>query len=733
MQAPVDSSGRGPARRPLRLAAGAVLVLVCGAAGPSPEAPRLSGFSAAAAARQLEAERIIQAAPTPERISAHLLYLTEEPHQTGTPRNMELADYVRDRFRDYGLQEVRFHDSPALMTYGRSASLEIVEPQPLRLKLTEDPLPADKDSYLYADPSQVPFHGYAADGDVTAEVVYANAGSPEDFARLKELGIGVAGKIVLMRYSEPYSYRGYKVYLAETNGAAGAIIYSDPKDDGYGRGETYPQGPWGPASHIQWGAIVYDWLGPLPLTMHWSQRSDGAWEEGPERHRQLARIPSLPLSYEAASEILSRLGGPAAPAGWQGGLPFSYHVGPGPVKVRLRVDNEERIGTMRSVIGIIPGAEEPEKWVVVGNHRDAWIYGAVDPSSGTSAMLEMARALGQAVKAGHRPRRTIVFANWDGEEQLLGGSIAWAVDHGSKLVADGVAYVNVDSAASGNEFEGGAVPAFARFLKEVAGSVSDPAGGTVLDTWARRSKDGQPEVKKIVGATDYTAFLGHLGMSCIDMSFGGPYGVYHSQYDNYAWLSRVGDPGLLYTTTMARLWGVLTWRLANAELLPLRYSEYARAAVAHVTEIEKKAARTRVLRLVEAREAAGRWEEAAAALEKQADDRLSTPAGIPPGVARQVNALLVEVERALTEPSGLKGREFFRHLIYAPQPTYREELLPRIFEAIDADRWDEIPFYEKQLVAAFDRAAGLLRRAGELVGGARAGRRDVPPAGAIGK
>jgi len=219
-----------------------------------------------------------------------------------------------------------------------------------------------------------------------------------------ELGIDVSGKIVLMRYSEPYSYRGYKVYFAESRGAVGAIIYSDPEDDGYGRGETYPHGPWGPPSHIQWGAIVYDWFGSTPFTFHWKKQRGGRWVESGERDRRLPKIPSIPMSHEAAAEILSRLGGPGVPPAWQGGLPFAYHVGPGPVRVHLRVDNDEHIGTMRNVIGRVRGAEQPERWVVIGNHRDAWIYGAYDPSSGTAALLEVARAFGAALEAGHRPK-----------------------------------------------------------------------------------------------------------------------------------------------------------------------------------------------------------------------------------------------------------------------------------------------------------------------------------------
>jgi N-acetylated-alpha-linked acidic dipeptidase len=662
------------------------------------------GFFPENASKQLEAERFLLSIPTPESFGAHLLYLTEEPHPAGSERNMELADYVRDRFLEYGLEEVHFHDTPALYSYGRDASVDILEPVELSLKLKEDSHPDDKDSFLYSDPGVVPYHEYSASGEVEAEVVYANGGSPEDFAKLSEMGVDPRGKIVLMRYSNPYSYRGYKVHLAETRGAAAAIVYSDPADDGYARGETYPLGPWGPPSHIQWGSIVYDWLGygTTPFTFHWKENSDGSWVEGPERDRQLARIPSLPMSHEDASEILSRLAGPAVPREWQGALPFTYHVGPGPAKLRLRVKNEDRIGLMRNVIGKLTGSEEPEKWIVLGNHRDAWSHGAVDPSSGTAALLENARALGAAVKQGYRPRRTIVFANWDAEEDLLGGSTSWAVEFRDKLRRDGVLYVNLDSASSGPDFNGGATPALSDYLRDVSRYVPHPSAPTFYDAWLSRTPSSVPEVGTIVGATDYTAFQENVGMSVIDLSSNGPYGVYHSQYDNYFWLSRIGDPGFLQNAALSRFLAVLLYRSANVDLLPMRYSEYASAVLGHLDEVEKKAAPAREIRLSAARDAARRWREKALAVEAGMWER-----PLSREKASRVNALLMEVERALTEERGLKSRPFFKHLIYAPQPTYRDEVLPRIWEAIDAGAWDEIAVYERELVAAFERAGSL--------------------------
>jgi N-acetylated-alpha-linked acidic dipeptidase len=654
-------------------------------------------------------EAILRAQPNPDSYAKHLLYLTAKPHQTGTARDMELAKYVRDRFIEYGLEDVTYHDSPALMTYGHRASLEIVAPDRVKLRLAEDAYSQDKDAGLYADPTIVPFHGYAPSGNVTAEVVYANGGSPEDFATLDKLGIKVAGRIVIMRYSEPYSYRGYKLYLAEQHGALGAIIYSDPEDDGALRGAVYPDGPWGPATHIQWGAVIYDWLGPgEPFTFHWSQKRDGSWAEGARRDKQLPKIPSLPLGPDNAAAILGRLQGPGVPDGWQGGLPFAYHLGPGPVRVHLRTVNDERVGTLRNVLGMVRGDTDPARMVILGNHRDAWLYGAVDPSSGTAALLEAARAVGALKKKGIRPHRSILFASWDGEEQLLGGSTRFAVDRRDELLTSAVAYINVDSAVSGRDLEVGATPALANFMRDVAKAVPDPATGKPLHAaWAQRSKDGVAPVGTIVGATDYTAFQEHLGIACIDMAFDGPYGVYHSMYDDFFWMSRFGDPGFLYGPAMARLMGIASWRLATAPLLPVRYTAYARAVVGHIAAVEARAPADTPLSLAAARTAARRWEEAAALYETAAAATVPLDAA----AARRTNEFLIQVERALTDKEGLDGRPFFKHLIYAPQPTYREELLPRLWEAMDRGDSASLPRHERELVSAFDRAAALMEKA----------------------
>jgi N-acetylated-alpha-linked acidic dipeptidase len=657
-----------------------------------------------------DVESILTSVPSADSYGKHLLHLTEEPHMAGTPRNRELAEYVRDRFREYGFDEVNYHEFPALVSFGKYARLSMRKPAERSFNLGEDPYPADKDSNLYADPANVAFHGYAPSGKVRAEVVYANGGSPEDFQLLDRMGIDLKGKIVLMRYSNPYSYRGYKVYEAERRGAAGAIIYSDPAEDGSRQGPVYPKGPWGPDSHIQWGAILYDWLGQgEPFTFHWKQQPDGRWAEGPVRDKQLPKIPSMPLNERNAAAILAALGGPEAPKDWQGGLPITYHIGPGPVTLDMDVQNEERVEPLRSVIGVIRGREEPEKLVILGNHLDAWIYGAVDPSSGTAALLETARALGEAVKQGHRPRRTIVFTVWDAEEPLLGGSTQWALDNAGNLRRNAVAYVNVDTGVTGGDFVGGATPALADFLRSVTKAVKDPlADRPLLAAWSARYPGGVPEVETIVGATDYTAFQEYLGISCIDMYFDGPYGVYHSMYDDYFRQSTIVDPGFRIGTGLSRLWGVLAWRLAEAQVLPMRYSAYARAAIGYIEAAEQHAGTAKPLRLAAARAAAARWEAAATGFERRLT--FESPS---PEAARAVNEQLIAVERALVEDTGQRGRPFIRHLLVAPQPSYRSAYLPRIWDAIDRDDRAAIPGYEQEIVAAFDHAAAILKSATE--------------------
>ncbi len=510
-----------------------LIALILPIRGESKE-ERIKGFTGAGSTKERLLEATLKEMADPEVYEKHLRFLTEEPHIAGTERNYELALYVRDKFKEFGLEDVDLVEYQVLLSYPKDIVVEMVEPVVHKAALREEGYPVDKDT---SDSRvSIGFNAYSASGEVTAPLVYAHGGNPEDYDRLLEMGIDIKGKIALVRYSEPYSYRGFKALTAQRRGAAGLLIYSDPKEDGYGRGKVFPDGPWGPESHIQRGGIPFDFIVPGdPLTPGWAS-IPGARRLKPEESEILPKIMAVPLSYKDAHPLLENLAGPVVPPEWQGGLPIAYHIGPGPAKVHLKVEMDNPVGSIWNVVGKIKGREEPEKWVVVGNHRDAWVYGAVDPSSGTAALLGLAQNLGQLVKDGYRPKRTIVFCNWDAEENTLTGSTEWAEQYADKLKKDGVAYINVDSGASGPDFAATAVPSLGNFLLQITREVLDPAmGKTVYEAMdeRRREKDPAGETRlvdtRVGSGSDHTAFLNFVCMPVLGMGFEGPYGVYHSQ------------------------------------------------------------------------------------------------------------------------------------------------------------------------------------------------------------
>jgi N-acetylated-alpha-linked acidic dipeptidase len=687
---------------------------------PADDRPPLWGFGGEAAEKQLAAEARLAALPSPDSARRHLALLTEEPHVAGSPRNHQLAEYVRDRFQEYGLEDVEIVRYDVFLPYVSELSLRMVEPVAWEAGFKEEGHPEDKDSYDSA--VGIPYHAYSAAVDVTAPLVYAGSGNPEDYDHLDSLGIDIRGKIALVRYSVPYSYRGFKALTAERRGAAGILIYSDPADDGYVKGETYPRGPWGPESHIQRGAIAYDFMiAGDPLTPG-DASTPGARRVPKEDSPMVPRIASLPLSYKDAAPLLQNLAGPVAPRAWQGGLPFTYHLGPGPAKLHMRVVPDEAVRPIYNVVGRIRGTEEPEKLVVLGNHRDAWIYGAVDPSSGTAVQLELARTLGSLARSGVRPRRTIVFANWDAEEFSLTGSTEWGEQHAERLAAGAVAYLNVDSAASGPEFSASAVPTLNRLFLEVARDVTDPGSGKPLvEVWRSRSRrseatsgvltaEGEGPVGNRLGSgSDYTVFLNFLGIPVADLTFTGPYGVYHSIYDSFHWMSRFGDPGFRYHATMAEIWGRLAFRLAQAEILPFDYAAYAESLLEFLSDMEKKAAAGKLEVSVEpAREAVLRLSQAGARANRLID---SPPAGA--AERERVNRALMQAERLLLAPEGIPGRPWFKHLVYAPKFTYAPEVLPGIAEALDAGDAPRARQQVTRFAAAVERAAAALSSAAD--------------------
>ncbi len=689
--------------------------------------PPLTGFTPTRARAQRALEQKFLAVPDPARAELEHQTLTAEPHVAGSPADRRTAEYVLGIFREAGLQ-ADIEEFQVLLPEPVEVKLEMLAPTrfsgPTPEFVAEDP--ASK------DPRTLPgFNGYSASGDVTAELVYANYGLPADYARLRDEGISPEGKIVLVRYGG--SFRGVKAKVAEENKAAGLIIYSDPRDDGYHGGDVYPRGPWRPATGIQRGSVLYIFRYPGDPTTPDGASVPGAARIDAAQATNMTRVPVLPISYADAQKLLAPLAGPVAPREWQGGLALTYHLGPGPTKVRLRVQVKNEVKPIWNVVAKIPGTE-PDEIIVLGNHRDAWTYGGVDPNSGTVAMLEMARGLGALLADGWRPRRSIWLLSWDAEEQGLIGSTEWAEKHADELQAKAVAYLNLDSAVSGDRFEAAGVPSLKEFLREVAAATPDPRGDFVLARANERLRDElrhavvpgsvprggadtrpiserQIEPGNLGSGSDYTSFLDHLGIPSTDFGFGGDYGVYHSIFDNHRWMKNHGDPQFRYHAAAARFYGLETLRLAEADLLPFDYEAYGKEVGEYITGIRAKLAllgEKDKLDFSAAEQAAKRL--AAAGKDVREKYRWAVARGLAPDDLARVNRALVETEQAFLLPAGLPGRPWFKHAIFAPgtYTGYASVPLPGVHESIDAGDFSEAQRQLEALTAALSHAAAKL-------------------------
>ena len=563
---------------------------------PASSSPVIFGFRDATAEQATESRFL--AVPDSRLAEEHLRILTKVPHMAGTLEDKATADYVAQKFRNAGL-DTQIVEYKVWMNYPAEIKVDMTAPPgiemhgPTRERVDNDPFQDDPRVVM-------PFNGMSPSGDVEADVVYANYGTPDDFDKLEKMKVDVRGKIVLVRYGQ--NFRGVKVFVAQERGAAGVIIYSDPSDDGWRRGDKYPDGPWRPDTGVQRGSVGYMFEFPgdpttpgvasIP-TLPDSQRIS------PQQSLQMPKIPVTPLSYHDVWPVLQHLSGPDSPRDWQGALPFTYHVGPGPSKVKMHLRQDYQFRTLWDVIGRVEGREVPDEWVVAGNHRDAWVYGAVDPNSGTTAMLESVHGVGELLKAGWRPKRTLIFASWDGEEEGLIGSTEWVEQHEAQL-SNAAAYFNMDVAVSGPKFGASAVPSLKQFLRDVTKVVPSPKGGTVYEAWQKGAQPDAPSTQSPTEAigdsrrtpaaqvkgdvpvgdlgsgSDYTAFLQHLGIPSTDVSSSGPYGVYHSVFDNFAWFKKYGDPDFTYEQQMARVFGLEAVRMADADVLPYDYEEYAK-------------------------------------------------------------------------------------------------------------------------------------------------------------
>jgi len=662
------------------------------------------------------------AVPDAKLAGEELKILTAEPHLAATLEDRKTAEYVAGKFRADGFAteivpyRVLLNQPKVVRVEAYDETGHLLMTGPTREHVAGDAA-AD-------DPRVVmPFSGSSGSGDVTGEVVYANYGRLEDFNELAARNIDLHGKIVICRYG--MNFRGVKVYLAEQRGAAGVLIYSDPQDDGYSKGAPWPKGPWRPETGVQRGSVQYLFKYPgdpetpgVASTPDLPDSARVAHPDGPggsEPH-----IISIPLSAHDAAPILEALKGQSALDSWQGALPFRYHVGPGGVKIHLVSEQDYQRRIIWDVIGKIAGSQDPDAWVIVGNHRDAWVYGAVDPSSGTATMLEAAHGIGALLREGWRPKRTIVFCSWDAEEEGLVGSTEWVEQQGRTLDR-AVAYFNVDVGVSGPDFTASAVPSLKEFVRNVARSVPSPLGGEVYQHWRlkpsaeneQRHSNAPPipgeevHVEDLGSGSDYTPFLQHAGVPATDIESQGRYGVYHSAFDDFAWFTQNADPHFLYLQQMARVLGLEALRMADADLLPYDYVAYAREISAYLEAAKHRASAAGLgaLDFAPALAAAARFTAAA--------QRVYAVQSAPSGNLAGINLALRQTETAFLSEAGLPTRPWYRHTIYAPGEVtgYAAVVIPGVNEAIDARDANLAAQQLQVLTQALSRAASALETA----------------------
>jgi N-acetylated-alpha-linked acidic dipeptidase len=676
------------------------------AAGPPAALP---GFRPADAEPERAREAQVARTFRPDTLRRNLRVLTEAPHVAGTPADRATAEYVLARLKGWGW-DAHIESVPVYLNYPKESKLELLEPHAETLSIREKGIAGDKDAYDAA--AFDGFHGYGAAGEVTAQVVYANYGDVEDIQKLADFGIDPRGKILLVRYGK--IFRGLKVRNAERAGCAAVIIYSDPADDGYAKADTYPRGAGRPEDSIQRGSVQFLSEGPGdPTTPGWPSR-EGGKRLKPADVKGIPRIPSLPLSWGEARKILAALEGPQSPAAWQGGLPLTYHVGPGPAKLHMKVGQDYAVRPIWNVVATLKGREAPDQWVICGNHRDAWTYGAVDPNSGTICLLEMARGISELVKSGWHPRRTLMLCSWDGEEYGLLGSTEFAEEHAADLSAKAVAYLNVDVAVAGKDFRVNGAQALADVIVSAMADVQDPShAGSVFAVardrayaegkadWSRHNRERRwrgetPRpfaytLASLGSGSDYTAFEDHLGIPSADLRFEGLQGTYHSIYDDFEYLDRVVDPGYAYHVTMADLWARVALRLAEAEVVPLHFSATGTFALDELQSLAERAedvsaglADSLALRadLAPAQSAATQLHDRALAIEAEAQSGLEG-GSLSAGRAAAISSASIATERAFLG-EGLPGRVWFRNEIYAPglNTGYAPVPLPRLGQAV---------------------------------------------------
>jgi N-acetylated-alpha-linked acidic dipeptidase len=750
----------------LRIVLGVGTALVAAPAGAQTNSGML-GFSPAGAAAERALESRFDAGLSANEIRERLRLMAAEPNQVGSPHDKANAEYTLQQFKAWGW-DAHIETFQILYPTPKEQSLQLLGPTPFSATLTEPPIPGDATTYRQAN-ALPGYLAYGGEGDVTAPLVYVNYGMPADYEELRRLGVDVKGKIVIARYGQ--GWRGLKPKLAFEHGAVGCIIYSDPADDGYATADPYPQGPARPERGLQRGSVADSTEGSGdPLTPGYGAVA-GAPRIDRSKSPMILKIPAVPISWGDAVHFLAPLGGPVAPKSWRGSLPITYHVGgvgPGPT-ARLVVRSNWNLAPIYDVIAVMPGARQPDEWVIRGNHRDGWVFGAEDPLSGQTAMMEEAKAIGALARTGWRPDRTIVYASWDAEEPGVIGSTEWAETHDAELQRKAVVYINSDNIDRGFvRAEGSA--SLRQLFDGVVADVSDPETGVSLQDRALARLDvaavspsASPEIKAEArsaaegglpmaapgSGSDYEVFVHHLAIASLDVSFGGEGqsgGVYHSAYDTFEHYDRFGDPGLVYGVALAKTAGRLVLRTADAPLSPFAFGNVARTLADQAEELktlartESEHARARDALLArkafalaaDPTQPSGNPEPETPAPDldfgplEAAISRLQTSAAAydaaaahPPSDARlqQADALLQSAEQALSAPDGLPGRAWFHNLAYAPgvYTGYGTKTLPAIREPIEQRRWAEAAAAIPLTAAAVDRLAQRLDEASRLL------------------
>jgi N-acetylated-alpha-linked acidic dipeptidase len=617
-------------------------------------------------------------------------FMSAEPHYLGTAYGRKNAEWMVKQFKSWGY-DAKIETYQVLFPYPKVRLLELIAPEKYKAKLTAVPVAGDADTDQ-GDALLPSYNAFSTDGDVTAELVFVNYGIPADYEELEKRGIDVKGKIVIAKYYG--SWRGIKPKLAAEKGAIGCIIYSDPKDDGFYAGDVYPKGAFKNATGVQRGSVMDMPLYPGDVLTPGYGATKNAKRLDRKDAPTITKIPVLPISYEDALPLLAALEGQVAPPSWRGALPITYHIGPGPAKVHLKLTFDWQLKPAHNVIATLKGTDFPDQWVIRGNHHDAWVHGAADPVSGMVALLEEARAVGMLGKAGKNPKRTLIYCAWDAEEPGLIGSTEWVEDHLEELQHKTVAYINTDGNGRGFLGAGGS-HSLETMVKEVATDVMDPQKGvSVAERLGARDLlnggDGNPGLYALGSGSDYTPFIQHAGIAALNIGFGGENsgGEYHTIYDTYAHFKRFKDPDMAYGIALAKIAGRIVLRLANAEVLPFEFQAWHTTVQGYLTEIN---ALTNMMRgAVEQHNNFSPLYNALANL-KVTIDTLEGKSLISLVSKDALNDKLMHAEQVLTFVSGLPRRSWYRHQIYAPgfYTGYGVKTLPGVREAIEQENWEE--------------------------------------------